>query len=351
MTLGPVMVDLEGPELRPDERELLRRPEVGGVILFARNIQTPEQLTALVDAIHAVRTPPLLVAVDQEGGRVQRCREGFTILPPMRHLGRAYDADPRGARETARALGWLLAAELRSCHVDLSFAPVLDLDHGVSQVIGDRALHSDPQAVAVLAQSLMLGMRDAGMAAVGKHFPGHGGVVADSHVTQAVDRRAWSALLDDMEPFRRMIDAGLAAIMMGHVIYPEVDPQPAGYSSRWIRDELRDALGFTGAIFSDDLSMRGAATAGGPAGRARAAVTAGCDMVLVCNDARAAAQVLRELEGYSDPAAQLRLVRLRPRNTVERKHLNAEPQWQAARRLIEQLEQPPGLALAPERPE
>ena len=350
MTLGPVMVDLEGSSLRPDERELLRRAEVGGVILFARNIETPEQLTMLVDTIHAMRTPPLLVAVDQEGGRVQRCREGFTVLPPMRHLGRAYDADPRAARETARAVGWLLAAELRGCHVDLSFAPVLDLDHGVSQVIGDRALHTDPDAVAVLGQALMLGMRDAGMTAVGKHFPGHGGVVADSHVAEAVDRRAYGALLDDIVPFRRMIDAGLAAIMMGHVIYPEVDPQPAGYSSRWIADELRGALGFTGAIFSDDLSMRGAATAGGPAGRARAAVTAGCDMVLVCNDTRAAGQVLRELEGYSDPASQLRLVRLRPRKTLDREQLRASPQWLAARTLIERLEQPPGLALAPESP-
>lgn len=344
MSLGPVMVDIEGLELRPDERELLQLPEVGGVILFARNYASPEQLTALVDSIHALRSPALLVAIDQEGGRVQRCREGFTPLPPMRLLGHLHDANPRAARETARALGWLLASELRACHVDLSFAPVLDLDHGVAQVIGDRAFHSQPEGVAVLAQALMLGMRDAGMAAVGKHFPGHGGAVADSHVAEAVDRREWGALLDDIEPFRRMIDAGLPAIMMGHVIYPAVDEAPAGFSARWVRDRLRGALGFEGAVFSDDLCMHGAASAGGPAGRARAALGAGCDMVLVCNDRRAAARVLQELSGYTDPAAQLRLVRLRPRRPPPGR-LQSLPEWQRARELVARLEQPPGLVL------
>ncbi len=345
MTLGPVMVDLAGPELRPDERELLLRPEVGGVILFARNIVSPAQLTALVDTLHALRSPALLVAIDQEGGRVQRCRDGFTTLPPVRLLGHLYDASPREAREVARLFGWLLAAELRACHVDLSFAPVLDLDRGVSQVIGDRALHRTPEAVAVLGQALMLGMRDAGMAAVGKHFPGHGGAVADSHVAEAVDRRDWGELLDDIEPFRRMIDAGLPAVMMGHVIYPEVDPRPAGFSPRWIREELRVRLGFEGAVFSDDLSMRGAVSGGGPSGRAQAALDAGCDMVLVCNEPAAARRVVSDLEGYADPAAQLRLVRLRPRRHLEWSALRAFPQWHDARERIARLAAPPGLVL------
>ncbi len=345
MTLGPVMVDLAGTELRPDERELLMRPEVGGVILFARNHASAPQLTALVDSIHALRTPPLLVAVDQEGGRVQRCRQDFTALPPVRLLGHLYDACPREARELARLFGWLLAAELRACHVDLSFAPVLDLDRGVAQVIGDRALHRAPDAVAVLGQALMLGMRDAGMAAVGKHFPGHGAAVADSHVAEAVDRREWGELLDDIEPFRRMIDAGLSGLMMGHVIYPSVDARPAGFSSRWIREELRGRLGFAGAVFSDDLSMQGAVSGGGPTGRAQAALEAGCDMVLVCNDPAAARRVVTDLEGHVDPAAQLRLVRLRPRRQLDWQALRAFPQWHSAREQIARLAAPPGLVL------
>ncbi len=348
MTLGPVMVDLAGPELRPDERELLLRPEVGGVILFARNHVSAAQLTSLVESIHALRTPALLVAIDQEGGRVQRCRQDFTVLPPVRRLGHLYDASPREAREVARLFGWLLAAELRACHVDFSFAPVLDLDRGVAQVIGDRALHRKPEAVGVLGQALMLGMRDAGMAAVGKHFPGHGAAVADSHVAEAVDRRGWGELLDDIEPFRRMVDVGLPAVMMGHVIYPQVDPRPAGFSSRWIRDELRGRLGFDGAVFSDDLSMQGAVSGGGPAGRARAALQAGCDMVLVCNDPAAARRVVADLEGYTDPASQLRLMRLRARRYLDWQSLRAFPQWHTARERIARLAAPPGLVLDPE---
>lgn len=340
------MVDLAGPELRPDERERLLRPEVGGVILFTRNFVDPTQLSALVAELHALRDPALLVAVDQEGGRVQRFTEGFTRLPALRRLGHVYDAEPRTAREQARQLGWLLAAELRACGVDLSFAPVLDLDHGISAVIGDRALHSAPAAVAALGQALMLGMREAGMAAVGKHFPGHGGAVADSHHAEAVDRREWSELLDDIEPFARLQEVGLPGVMMAHVIYPVVDARPAGFSGAWVRNQLRRRMGFEGAIFSDDLMMAGAAAAGGPAERARAALDAGCDMVLVCNNPRAADRVLDELEGWSDPASQVRLVRLRARRGPgDRDALHASPRWQAAVEAVNALVRAPDLTL------
>lgn len=305
MPLGPVMLDLAGEELTPEDEARLAHPLVGGVILFARNYRDPEQLSRLTTAIHAVRTPPLLIAVDHEGGRVQRFREGFTRLPPMRLLGQAWDEHSQRARTLAQQTGYVLAAELRACGVDLSFAPVLDLEYGTSSVIGDRAFHSEPQAVAELAHSLMLGMKEAGMGAVGKHFPGHGHVAADSHVAVPVDERDFADIeLADLVPFRQMVDFGLPGMMPAHVIYPKVDAKPAGFSEVWLKRVLRQRLGFEGVIFSDDLSMEGASCAGDVVERGRAALQAGCDMVLVCNDCEAADELLAGLQ-WDPPAVSL----------------------------------------------
>ncbi|HEX6829732.1 MAG TPA: beta-N-acetylhexosaminidase, partial [Burkholderiales bacterium] len=231
MTLGPVMLDVAGTELTPGDIARLRHPLVGGVILFARNYSSSSQLAQLTAAIHALRSPPLIIAVDHEGGRVQRFRQGFTRVPPMRELGVIWDTQPQRARTLAEQAGWVIGGELRACGIDLSFTPVLDIDHGASGVIGDRALHRDPQGVSELAQSLMRGLRHAGMGAVGKHFPGHGYIRADSHYEVPVDERSYADIrMCDLIPFRRLIDAGLPAIMPAHVIYPRVDAKPAGFS-------------------------------------------------------------------------------------------------------------------------
>ena len=311
MTLGPVMLDVCGTELSEEERELLRHPQVGGVILFARNFESTQQLIALTQAIHAVRQPPLLIAVDHEGGRVQRFREGFTRIPPMRRLGEIWEQHPQRARRLAHQTGYVLAAELRACGVDFSFTPVLDLNYGDSQVIGDRAFHREPQGVAELAHHLMLGLKEAGMAAVGKHFPGHGFVRADSHLAIPVDERDYADLLiDDIEPFRQMVDFGLPAIMPAHVIYTKVDDQPAGFSAKWLKGILRGELGFDGVIFSDDLSMEGAKAGGDVVTRGQAALAAGCDMVLMCNEPASAKELLAGLN-YTLPAVSLaRLARM-----------------------------------------
>jgi beta-N-acetylhexosaminidase len=327
MTLGPVMLDVGGLALTPEDRELLVHPNVGGVILFSRNYQSPEQLRALTAEIRALRHPELVIAVDQEGGRVQRFREGFTSLPPMHLLGRQYDLEHGRALELATACGWLMAAELRAAGVDLSFAPVLDLDYGLSEVIGDRAFHRDPQVVARLAGRFAAGMRHAGMAAVGKHFPGHGGVVADSHHALPEDRRAYADLLDDMRPYETLIAEGLAGVMIAHVVYTRLDRMPAGFSRWWLGTELRVRLRFQGAIISDDLSMAGAAFAGSPAERALLALQAGCDVVLVCNDRSAAIEVVEALGDWCEPAASLRLARLRGRGQLA-EALQNTVQWQ-----------------------
>jgi len=297
MTLGPLMVDVAGARLTPEDHEVLEHPLVGSVILFTRNYESPAQVAALVREIRAVRRPPLLVAVDHEGGRVQRFREGFTRIPPMGDLGRLWVGHPGTARHLAREVGRIMAMELRAHGIDFSFAPVLDLDHGRSRVIGDRSFHRNPEAVAELATSLVEGLADAGMGAVGKHFPGHGYAEADSHVDAPVDERSFEQIeADDLVPFRRLVSAGLTGIMPAHVVYPAVDSQPAGYSRRWLRDVLRDRLGFRGVVFSDDLSMVGAHAAGSVLDRAVLALEAGCDMVLVCNDPEAAATLVGGLE-------------------------------------------------------
>lgn len=343
MSLGPVMVDLRGTELLPEEREMLLDPVVGGVILFSRNYQDPEQLAALTDAIHQLRHPQLLIGIDQEGGRVQRCREGFARLPPAAAFGAIYDQDQRHGLHLAQQAGWLMAAELRSVGVDLSFAPVLDLDYGVSSVIGDRAFHANPVAVSELAYRYIRGMRSAGMAATGKHFPGHGAVSVDSHLGLPVDERPLATIQSlDMEPYRRLFDNGLNAVMAAHVVYSQVDASPTGFSSRWLQQILRGELGFQGVIFSDDLTMEGAAFAGGPAERADAALTAGCDMVLVCNAPDTIAAVLEAARPHIEPVSQLRLTRMHGAQAPDRRRLAYVPQWQQA---IADLE----VALADER--
>jgi beta-N-acetylhexosaminidase len=311
MSLGPVMLDVVGKELTADDIKRLQHPLVGGVILFARNFENCAQLAALTANIHAVRSPPLLIAVDHEGGRVQRFREGFTKIPPMREFGKIWDTDRKKAKELAIQAGWILAAELRAHGVDFSFTPVLDMDYGDSLVIGDRAFHGDATAINELAFSLMQGLKKGGMVAVGKHFPGHGFVVADSHVSIPVDERSFDEIAaNDMQPFKQMIDEGLAAIMPAHVIYPKVDDKPAGFSPKWLQKVLRERLGFNGVIFSDDLSMEGASVGGDVTTRSLAALNAGCDMVLLCNRPDMADELLANLEWKMSAFSTLRLARM-----------------------------------------
>lgn len=280
-----MVVDVLGLVLTDEDRERIRHPAAGAVILFARNYENPEQLAALTADIERQREPALPICVDHEGGRVQRFKDGFTLIPPMRTLGRLWDRDRELGRSVATAIGYVIAAELGAHGVDFSFAPVLDLDYGGSSVIGDRALHFDPTAVGALGACLVRGLAQGGVAAVAKHFPGHGYATADSHVAVPTDDRPLKEIArKDIAPYKAVIEAGLAAVMPAHVIYPQVDSQPAGYSSHWLQEVLRKQLGFQGLIFSDDLSMEGAAVAGGPPERARAAIAAGCDMVLLCND-------------------------------------------------------------------
>ena len=312
MGLGPVMLDVLGKTLTAEDEARLRHPLVGGVILFARNYESPSQLCELTAAIHALRTPPLLIAVDHEGGRVQRFREGFTKIPAMRELGKIWDAHPQRARHLAQQAGYVLAAELRACGVDFSFTPVLDVDYGQSSVIGDRAFHGDPQAIAELAHSLLIGLRQGGMHSVGKHFPGHGFVQADSHLAIPVDERAFVDIeMCDLIPFRRVVEYGLNAVMPAHVIYPKVDSRPAGFSPVWLKQVLRGQLGFEGVIFSDDLSMEGATVAGGIVQRAEAALHAGCDMVLVCNKPESADELLQGLHWEMPVTSKARLAQMR----------------------------------------
>jgi beta-N-acetylhexosaminidase len=313
LPLGPAVVDPSGPVLTEEDLRRLRHPAVGGVILFARNFESPAQLQALTGDIRALREPQLLIGVDHEGGRVQRFKEGFTALPPMRTLGQLWDRERGAGRAAAHAAGYVIGAELAAHGLDFSFAPVLDLDYGASSVIGDRALHYDPLAVGALGAALVRGLGDGGMGAVGKHFPGHGYAKADSHVAVPTDDRPLADILrKDLVPYGPVIEAGLAGVMPAHVIFPEIDPEPAGYSRVWLQEVLRGRLGFKGLVFSDDLSMEGASTAGGVAERARAALSAGCDMVLLCGDAEGQDRLLHAL-GESTPVSAQRAEHMRHR--------------------------------------
>lgn len=314
---APIVLDIAGTQLNQEDRRRLQHPLTGGLILFARNWVDRRQLTALTAEIKSLR-PDVLICVDHEGGRVQRfATDGFTPIAPMRALGERWMQDRRGqpgsgamaAVNAATAAGFVIGSELRACGVDLSFTPVLDLDHGGSSVIGNRAFHRDPRVVALLAQALAHGLRRAGMQHCGKHFPGHGFVKADSHVDVPIDRRSLKAILaDDAAPYAWM-SASLASVMPAHVIYPKVDSRPAGFSSRWLQEILRGQMGFTGAIFSDDLSMEGARRIDGVAlsytQTAVAALEAGCDLVLLCNQSLDGGRAVDELlDGLSAAADQ-----------------------------------------------
>ncbi len=346
MALGPVMLDIEGLAVSPADRNILRDPAVGGVILFSRNYESLGQLNDLIGEIRALRSPPLLIAVDHEGGRVQRFREGFTAIPPMRRIGREYDSDLGESLLLAKTAGWLSGSELRAMGVDLSFAPCVDLDWGVSEVIGDRAFHKDPEAVGDLASAFSRGLRSAGMAAIAKHFPGHGAVVADSHEKLPNDRREYGDVLDDILPYDKLIGNGIVAgVMMSHVVYADIDPLPAGFSKYWIQSELRSRLGFDGAVFCDDLTMKATESYGSMPKRAKLALEAGCDMVLICNDRPAAQAAVASLKEYSNPLSLVRLARLHGTGQVLRETLLASEEWQAAHRRFDSWQDRPPLEL------
>ncbi|MCK9396562.1 MAG: beta-N-acetylhexosaminidase [Methylobacter sp.] len=327
LPIGPIMLDVAGLTLAQDEKEKLNHPNTGAVILFSRNYQNPEQVTELIDSIRAARNGDILIAVDQEGGRVQRFQQGFTRLPPA--------AGYAGTPELTQPAGWLMAAELLAVGVDFSFAPVLDIDCGVSEIIGNRSFSTDHELATRLSSLFRKGMNEAGMAATGKHFPGHGAVALDSHLTLPVDERDLDAIrAKDLQPFKQLIAEGLEGIMPAHVVYPKIDPNPAGFSPFWIQQILRRELNFNGTVFSDDLSMEGAASVGDFPERARLAQHAGCDMILVCNNPAAAGQVLDALPINRDPVREQRLERMKGKPQMNREQLMHSEKWQQLSTLI-----------------
>ncbi|MCY4148084.1 MAG: beta-N-acetylhexosaminidase [Gammaproteobacteria bacterium] len=310
LPLGPLIVDIPDETLSPEDIVLLRSPAIGGVILFSRNYRSRQQVTGLIAEVRALRSPPLLICVDQEGGRVQRFQDGFFRLPSARQIGIKYGQDMQQGLQLARKLGMMMAGELVLTGVDISFAPVLDCAHPESRVIGDRSFSSDPNAVTSLAGEFISGMRQAGMAATGKHYPGHGGVREDSHEMQPVDRRELTALLDrDLVPFQELARR-LTGIMTAHVQFPLIDTAIPSFSHYWLETILRRRLGFTGTVFSDDLTMGGAGQGGEPLERAHSALRAGCDMILVCNDRAAALEIAEQLgEEHNPDPVKINLLR------------------------------------------
>lgn len=340
MVPGPVILDLEGLVISAVERRRLLNPYVGGVILFSRNIANYEQLQDLVADIRRVR-PDLLVSVDQEGGRVQRCREGFTRLPPMQVFDGLYDDDRDEALALARDCGWLMACEVRATDIDFSFAPVLDVDDRFCSVIGDRSFSSDADRVTALSSAFIDGMHDAGMAVTGKHFPGHGSVTGDSHLELPVDGRALIELeAKDLQPFNRLL-AKLDALMPAHIVFPAVDAEHAvGFSKLWLQGYLREQAGYRGVIFSDCLTMAGAAAAGNYSERAEAALKAGCDVILVCNNPAGAEQVLKYLAEIEYPRASSRFVQMVPKGeAMDRLALQQQPRWQRIHKWLSGLDE------------
>jgi beta-N-acetylhexosaminidase len=338
MAYGRLMLDLAGTELTADERKLLQSPQVGGVILFARNISSREQVTALNAQIRQA-SDSLLIAVDQEGGRVQRLRDGFTALPPMQVLGDTVTQNLHTGLQLVRDTGWLMASEVLACGFDISFAPVLDVDRDTSSIIGDRAFADQPETVTTLAQAFIEGMHEAGMAATGKHFPGHGGIVADSHLEAPVDNRSWQQLLErDLQPFAALAKV-LNGVMPAHITFPAIDAHSVGFSAFWLQQVLRQQLGFEGVIFSDDLSMKGADVAGSYTDKAQQALDAGCDMILVCNCPEGALEVLNMMERQSlagsDRIAAMRGTK-RGTKSVSWDRLCTDPRYN---NIIQQLEE------------
>ena len=330
LPIGPIMLDVAGLTLAQDEMEKLNHPNTGAVILFSRNYQNPEQVIELINSIRVARNGNLLIAVDQEGGRVQRFQQGFTRLPPASR----YAESP----ELAQSAGWLMAAELLAVGVDFSFAPVLDIDCGVSEIIGNRSFSTDAMLATRLSSLFRKGMNEAGMAATGKHFPGHGAVALDSHLTLPVDERDLNSIrVKDLIPFKQLIEEGLEGIMPAHVVYPKIDPNPAGFSPFWIQQVLRKELNFNGTVFSDDLSMEGAASVGDFPERARLAQLAGCDMILVCNNPTAAEQVLDALSITQDPVREQRLNRMQGKPQMTREQLMQSEKWLQLSTLINNL--------------
>ena len=328
---GRVMLDVGSTVLDAADRRRLQHPHCGGVILFARNYENPDQLRMLCDEIKALRDPPLLIAVDQEGGRVQRFRESFTTLPAMHEIGVLWDADAEQGRRAAHDAAIVIGTELGACGIDFSFAPVLDIDHRRNAVIGDRAFHASPDAVIDLAKAFISGLNQCGMIAVGKHFPGHGAVETDTHHGIAVDKREFGEIEQvDLRPFAELCRAQLGGVIPAHVIYERVDKQPAGFSRFWLQDILRQRIGFQGVIFSDDLSMKGASIAGDAPARANAAVAAGCDIVLVCNAPDDADAVLETIGAAPSEAEVTRILAL-GRNAFREEPASADDNARYAR--------------------
>lgn len=330
------MLDIAGAELHADEKEILAHPKVGGLILFTRNYEDPEQLRGLIRMVREAREN-IVLAVDHEGGRVQRFREGFTRIPPMQSLGQQYQDSPTDTLRKATELGWLLAAEIIAHDIDISFAPVLDVDDCLSDIIGDRSFSADPECVIKIAGAFIDGMQEAGMAVTGKHFPGHGGVKADSHLELPIDKRDMQTLDNrDLRPFADLTDK-LDAVMTAHIVYSEVDPEPVSFSSYWLRTYLKQTLGFSGLIFSDDLSMAGAKVAGSYCERARKALGAGCDVVLACNNPEQAVAVIENLEMDNTFAQPSGLEKMALRKDYKLPKLLSSERWKVAREIAEAL--------------